>query len=175
VQHDLELGYLVLEVPDPDSLSPVFADVVGLLPGAPTDDGSLTWRNDASANRLFVRAGPANDAVAIGVEATDAAVFDAVVDRLRTGGAEVVEGDGSGRRVRRLVRTAAPWGLDIEVVLGLADAPGPFSSELVPGGFLTDGVGFGHVVLATTAFDESASFLTDGLGFRQSDWSPPHR
>jgi 2,3-dihydroxybiphenyl 1,2-dioxygenase len=31
-------------------------------------------------------------------------------------------------------------------------------------------VGFGHVVFATTAFEASAAFLTDGLGFEQSDW-----
>ncbi len=55
-------------------------------------------------------------------------------------------------------------------MLGLADAATPFSSPLVPGGFLTDGVGFGHVVFATMAFDESVRFLTDGLGFAQSDW-----
>ena len=30
--------------------------------------------------------------------------------------------------------------------------------------------GFGHVVFATTAFDESDRFLTDGLGLAQSDW-----
>ena len=69
-----------------------------------------------------------------------------------------------------MVRTAAPWGVDLEIVLGLADARAPFSSPLVPSGFLTDGVGFGHAVFATTAFDESDRFLTDGLGFVQSDW-----
>jgi len=52
----------------------------------------------------------------------------------------------------------------------LADAPRPFSSALVPGGFLTDGVGFGHAVFATTAFEESHAFLINGLGFGQSDW-----
>ena len=40
----------------------------------------------------------------------------------------------------------------------------------MPGGFLTEGVGFGHVVFATTAFDESHRFLIDGLGLAQSDW-----
>ena len=55
-------------------------------------------------------------------------------------------------------------------MLGLPDATTPFSSALVPGGFLTEGVGFGHVVLATTAFEESVAFLTKGLGFEQSDW-----
>ena len=73
-------------------------------------------------------------------------------------------------RVARLARVTAPWGTDVEVVLDPTDAPTSFSSELVPGGFLTDGVGFGHVVLATTAFDESVAFVTAGLGFEQSDW-----
>jgi 2,3-dihydroxybiphenyl 1,2-dioxygenase len=170
MDHQIELGYLVLEVPDPHILTPVFADVVGLLPGEPTAEGDSTWRNDRRANRLFVQGGPANDAIAIGLEVTDAATFDAVVAGLRAVGAEVAERDGSGRRVQRLAGTTAPWGLEIEVVLGLADAPGPFSSELVPGGFLTAGVGFGHVVFATTAFEESHAFLTRGLGFAQSDW-----
>jgi 2,3-dihydroxybiphenyl 1,2-dioxygenase len=74
------------------------------------------------------------------------------------------------RRVGRLARTSAPWGPAVELVVDTTDAPVPFSSGLVPDGFLTAGVGFGHVVFATTAFDESVAFLTDGLGFDQSDW-----
>jgi hypothetical protein len=34
--HDIELAYLGLEVPDPATLAPFLADVVGLVPG---DDG----------------------------------------------------------------------------------------------------------------------------------------
>jgi 2,3-dihydroxybiphenyl 1,2-dioxygenase len=84
--------------------------------------------------------------------------------------AEGTDADLARRRVDRLVRTPAPWGGDVEVVLGLAAAGEPFSSALVPGGFHTDGVGFGHAVFGTLAFDESVRFLTEGLGFRQSDW-----
>jgi 2,3-dihydroxybiphenyl 1,2-dioxygenase len=169
MDHQIELGYLVLEVPDPDTLTPVLGDVVGLVPGERTA-GTGTWRNDERANRLFVQAGPANDAVAVGIEAVDAAAFDAVIARLQGIGADLADGDGRDRRVQRLVRATAPWGVEVEVVLQPADAPTPFSSALVPGGFLTDGVGFGHAVFATTAFDESHRFLTDGLGFAQSDW-----
>ena len=173
MDHQIELAYLVLELPEPDLLTPVLADVVGLLPGAPDRDGALTWRDDDRAQRVVVQPGPAGDAVAVGIEAVDADAFDGVVRRLRDSGAVVVEGTDADRRrrnVERLVRTAAPWGVDVELVLGLADAPTPYVSDLVPGGFLTDGVGFGHVVFGTTAFDESVHFLTDGLGFVQSDW-----
>ena len=121
----------------------------------------------------MVQPGPANDAVAIGFEAADGAAFDAAVDRIRGIGADIVAGtadDLERRRVARLVRTASPWGVTVELVLGLAVAATPYSSPLVPGGFLTEGVGFGHVVFATTVFDESVRFLTDGLGLAQSDW-----
>jgi 2,3-dihydroxybiphenyl 1,2-dioxygenase len=169
MDHQIELGYLVLEVPAPESLTPVFADVVGLVPGEPTAAGT-TWRNDRRANRLFMQTGPANDAIAIGVEAVDEPAFLATAARLRGIGADLVEGDGRDRRVQQLLRTKAPWGVDIELVLQLADAPTPFSSPLVPGGFLTEDVGFGHAVFVTTALEESHAFLIDGLGFDQSDW-----
>jgi 2,3-dihydroxybiphenyl 1,2-dioxygenase len=72
--------------------------------------------------------------------------------------------------VGQLARVDAPWGTAIELVTELAEASTPYASPLVRGGFLTEGVGFGLVVFATTAFDESVAFLTEGLGLRQSDW-----
>jgi 2,3-dihydroxybiphenyl 1,2-dioxygenase len=172
MNHQLELGYLVLEVPEPDSLNQVLGEVIGLTPGEPTESGAPTWRIDRRTHRLIVEPGPANDAVAIGFEAIDAEAFDSTMVRLQTTGLAVVEstGEAEGRGVARLARARAPWGTDVEIVLGLAEAPTPFSSTLVPGGFLTDEVGLGHVVLVTTAFEESAAFLTEGLGFGQSDW-----
>jgi 2,3-dihydroxybiphenyl 1,2-dioxygenase len=172
MDHQIELGYLVLELPDPSLLTPVLSQVVGLVAGEPVPDG-VAWRDDDRAHRVLVTPGPANDAVAIGVEAQDSRSFDATVARLRGIGADVLDGTDdhlAARRVGRLVRARAPWGIDVEVVLHLADAATPFSSPLVPGGFLTDGVGFGHVVFATTAFEESHAFLVEGLGCAQSDW-----
>jgi 2,3-dihydroxybiphenyl 1,2-dioxygenase len=55
-------------------------------------------------------------------------------------------------------------------VLGPEDAPDAFASASMPGGFLTEGVGFGHCVFATPTFDESHQFLVEGLGLQQSDW-----
>lgn len=171
MSHQLELSHLVLQLPDPDLVSPVLADVVGLVPGAPASDGARTWRNDDHAQRLVVEAGPANDLVAVGLEASDAQSFDAVVQSLGRLNLDVVEDPAAAtlRRAGRLARVAAPWGTNVEIVVGCERAA-PFASPLATGGFLTDGVGFGHVVIATTAFDESIAFLVDGLGFTQSDW-----
>lgn len=172
MRHELELGYIVLELPDPDLVTPVFADVVGLVAGEPTTDGARSWRNDHRARRVIVAEGPAGDAVAVGFEVVAESSFADVVARLRGSGADVVEDEAraAARGVGRLVRTAAPWGIDIELVLDPADGESPFASPLVPGGFHTAEVGFGHAVFATEAFDESVAFLVDGLGFRQSDW-----
>ncbi|HZT66863.1 MAG TPA: VOC family protein [Acidimicrobiales bacterium] len=174
MRHDLELGYLGVEVPDPATLTPFFAEVVGLVPGEPAADaGTLTWRNDDRAYRLIVEPGAANDATFVGLEAAHAGSFDRVVERLRRAGHEVSSGsaeEAAARRVRRLASAAAPWGVRVEIVEAIESAPVPFASPLMPGGFLTEGVGFGHTVFATTAFDESHAFLVDGLGFSQSDW-----
>ncbi len=172
MQPDLELAYLGLEVPDPSSLTSFFADVIGLIPGDELPGGASTWRNDDKAHRMVVQPGPANDAAFVGFEATDTAAFKRVTDRLRTAGFEVTDGidDLQARRVRRLARSTAPWGVPVEIVLGLEQASTPYTSPLVSSGFLTSGVGFGHVVFATTAFDESHLFLSEGLGLAQSDW-----
>jgi 2,3-dihydroxybiphenyl 1,2-dioxygenase len=143
--HHLELGYIGLEVDDPEALGGFLTDVVGLVPGAPTTEGDATWRNDGRAHRILARRGPGNDVVAVGFEAP-------------------------ARRVADLAHTVAPWGARLELVHGLAGAGAPFASPLVPGGFLTEGVGFGHVVVATTAFDDAHRFVTEGLGLVQTDW-----
>jgi 2,3-dihydroxybiphenyl 1,2-dioxygenase len=169
VNHDIELAYVGIDAPDPSVLDAFFGNVIGLVPGAEPH----TWRNDDRAHRIIVRKGSANDASFVGFEAVDADAFERAVSRLRTAGFAVAEGDPEDRRARkvgRLARTEAPWGVSLEIVLDLEAAPARFSSPLVPGSFVTEGVGFGHAVFATTAFDESDRFLVEGLGLVQSDW-----
>jgi 2,3-dihydroxybiphenyl 1,2-dioxygenase len=173
MQPGIELAYVGIEVPDPATLTPFFGEVVGLVSGEATDDGALTWRNDDKVHRVVVRNGPANDAVFLGFEAVDGDAFDTVAARLARSGHNVTEGsddDRRDRRVKRLVRVSTPWGLPVEVVLALEDAPTTFVSPRMPGGYFTEGVGVGHAVFATTAFDASHAFLVDGLGLAQSDW-----
>ena len=173
MRHQLELAYLGIEVPDPASLTPLFADVVGLVPGEAGPAGTGTWRNDDKAQRVIVEPGQANDAVYVGFEAVDDDAFDAVAQQLEGAGFPIRDGgndERAARRVRRLAHTMAPWGVRVELVAGLEEAPGAYESSLVPGGFLTRGVGFGHAVFATTAFEESHTFATEGLGMAQSDW-----
>jgi 2,3-dihydroxybiphenyl 1,2-dioxygenase len=170
---ELELAYLGVEVADPAAFGTFLGEVVGLAAGEPTTDGAATWRNDDRAHRLIVGEGPANDAVFVGFEATSAAAFERAVERARAAGATVADGtdaDRAARRVDGLVRIEAPWGVPVEVVHGLAAAPEPFASPLVPGGFVTKGQGFGHVVFLTGDLDGADRFATEVVGLEQSDW-----
>jgi biphenyl-2,3-diol 1,2-dioxygenase len=174
MRHDIELAYLGIEVPEPDSLTPFFSEVIGLVPGEETGpEGTVTWRNDDKAHRVLVHPGPANDAAYVGFEAVDSAAFDRVAEQFMTAGVELRVGtddECKGRRVARLVSAVAPWGVPVELVEGLERAVTPYASPLVAGGFLTEGVGFGHAVFATTAFEESHAFATEALGLERSDW-----
>jgi len=168
-----ELAYAVLEIPDPATLDHTFAEVIGLQHGEPTVAGAATWRNDLAVQRIIVTAGPANDAVALGIDMGDDATLDAAVTRLGALGHAATEGDAAAcreRRVSRLVSVSSPIGVTVELVTGQERAATPFASPIVPGGFATVGMGFGHAVFATTAFDEAITFAVEGLGFSQSDW-----
>jgi 2,3-dihydroxybiphenyl 1,2-dioxygenase len=169
----IELGYAEVEVANPAALASFLTEVVGLAPGTPTPDGDPTWTNDAAAQRLIATTGPRDDLVALGFEARDEAAFDATLARLARAGYEPSEGDAArcrARRVQRVAAVQAPWGSAVEVALGLERTPSPPPTPLVPGGFLTAGLGFGHAVVATTAFDEALRFATEGLGMARSDW-----
>ena len=171
--HTLEIGYLGVSVADRPSFDAFLADVVGLRPGEPTPAGGSTWRNDGKAQRVIVSDGDVGDAEFLGFEAADEDAFVAMIARLTAAGFTPMSGtdeDLASRRVAGLVHVEAPWGVRVEVVHGLAEAASPFASPLVAGGFLTKGMGFGHVVLATTAFEESHRFATEGMGLHQTDW-----
>jgi 2,3-dihydroxybiphenyl 1,2-dioxygenase len=166
---DLELGYLGVEVPDAAAVGGFLKDVVGLVAG----DDPGTWRNDRKARRIIVAEGPSADATFMGFEAAGPDAWAAAAARLDEAGYAVAHAsteEAEARRVEQLVSVDAPWGVRVEVAHGLAQADQPFVSPLVAGGFVTEEKGFGHVVFATTAFEASHRFVTEGLGLRQTDW-----
>jgi biphenyl-2,3-diol 1,2-dioxygenase len=170
---DLELAYLGVEVADVAAFDTFLRDVVGLVAGEPTATGDATWRNDDRAQRIVVTEGPRNDAVFVGFEAATREAFAHIVERARAAGVKVTDGTAdvkSARRVEDLVHLEAPWGVPVEIVRGLATAGEPFESPLVPGGFLTKGHGFGHVVFVTNDLEEADRFARDVIGLVQSDW-----
>ena len=172
---DIESAYVVVESSQPAAVNQYLGSVIGLMPGQPTPGGASTWRADGKAQRVIVTHGRAQDATAIGFEATSREAFDDMIARLRALGLHPVPGTDADRRERRvteLVRVPSPWGVDVEVVLGLEDAATPFSSVMFPQGFVTTGQGFGHFVFGvagTDAYEASRRFALQGLGLKLSD------
>jgi biphenyl-2,3-diol 1,2-dioxygenase len=170
----IELAYLGVEVTDVPGLTAVLEGVAGLVPGE-SHDGVSTWRNDDRAQRILVAEGPADDATVIGFEAASRDDAAEIAERLAGLGYDVAAGGAdecAARRVEGLWTTVSPWGTAVEIVHGLATAGSeePFRSDLVPGGFKTDGVGFGHCVFMVADAETAHKFVVDGLGMRQTDW-----
>ena len=172
---DIEAAYIVVESGNPAAVAAYLGDVVGLMPGEATPQGSSTWRNDGKAQRVVLARGPANDATCIGFEATSRESFEATVARLRKLGLAPVAGTDAQKRERRvaeMVRVPAPWGVDVEVVLGLENAATPFASPVFPDGFITRDQGFGHFVFAVSGkevYEASRRLAMEGLGLKLSD------
>lgn len=173
---DIESAYIVLESRNPAAINKYFGEVIGLMPGQPTPGGASTWRADDKVQRVVLAQGPANDATCIGFEVTSREAFDAAVSRLRALGLEPVQGTAAQnkeRRVAAMVRVPAPWGVEVELVLGLENAATPFASAVYPNGFVTGSQGFGHFVFGVAgadAYKASRKFALEGLGLKLSDY-----
>ncbi len=175
MHNTLEIAYIGLESAQPEQVAVYLTDIVGLMPSTAMPDGSPAWRADGKAYRLWVQAGSRNDAICVGFEVANADALHATVARLEGVGLRVAQGtaaDKAARRVQELVRVTAPWGVDIELVTGLAEASVPFASPHFPDGFVTRGQGFGHAVFAVNGevYEQSRRFALEGLGMRLSDW-----
>lgn len=176
MDQSMSLGYVGVEVSDPDAFGEFLGSVLGLQRGAATTDGAATWRLDHKAHRIIVHPGDADDLLYAGFLATDKAGYDRMVDRVRATGAEISPGGDAQLRARRdkeLSYTTAPWGSRIEFGWGLAEADQPLDTPLVPGGFVTGDLGVGHVVFMVPGepehFQEADKFATEALGLVLSD------
>lgn len=173
---EIESAYIVLESSNPAAVSAYLTDVVGLMPGEPTSQGAQTWRDDEKTQRVLLTQGASNDATCIGFEATSRESYDKVVSQLRNIGLTPVSGteaENQERRVDQMIRVTAPWGVEVEVVLGLANAAIPFASAAFPNGFVTKDQGFGHFVFVVgdaQTYESSIKFATEGLGLKLSDY-----
>ena len=172
---EIESAYIVLESRNPAAVNTYLGEVIGLMPGEPTAGGAFTWRADGKAQRVVLAQGQANDATCIGFQASSRTAFDGVVSRLRKLGLNPVPGTAAQnreRRVKDMVRVPAPWGVEVELVLGLEAAPTPFASAVYPNGFVTGNQGFGHFVFGvagTDVYEASRKFALEGLGLNLSD------
>ncbi len=172
---DIESAYIVLESRNPAAVNKYLGEVIGLMPGTPTAAGASTWRADGKSQRVVLAQGQANDATAIGFELASREALDAAVARLRKLGLDPVQGTAAQkqeRRVKDMVSVPSPWGVPVELVLGLEEAATPFASKVYPSGFVTGSQGFGHFVFGVAGgetYEAARKFALEGLGLKLSD------
>ena len=79
------------------------------------------------------------------------------------------------RGVKGLARFDDPWGNTNELYFGAAVDEEPFVSPKNVSGFLTDGVGIGHVLFVVPSSWDAANFYIKAMGFTLTDffsWGP---
>tara|TARA_R110002124_G_scaffold247631_2_gene412779 strand:- start:39 stop:941 length:903 start_codon:yes stop_codon:yes gene_type:complete len=167
------LGYLGFEIPNVAEWSTFLSDVVGLMPGAPCADGSLTFRNDEYAQRFILTKGAGDDIAFTGWEVRDAAALDAMRRKLEQAGVSTTQGSAelaANRRVEALFYFTDPDNIRTEIFWGPMISATPFHSALVTGGFVTGDGGLGHIVFGVKDWQKTFDFYTEVMGLRLSDY-----
>lgn len=167
-----QLGFLDFEVSDLPRWRSFATEVLGLVITGEGDDGALHLTHDRRPSRIVLRQGPADDLAAVGWEVTDHDALEALLAGLGAAGVAWQESDvahARRRRAERVVRLADPSGVPLELHVGCERMDAAPETPLVPGGFVAEELGLGHVVLTATDRQASERFYFDQLGLRLSD------
>lgn len=173
---ELETAYIGIDCTQPAAIASYLHDVIGLMPGEHREGTASTWRVDGKGMRLWLQPAERDDAACIGFAATSDDAYQRALARLRQVDVDctpLTAEQKALRGVREGVAMVTPWGVPLELVRGLTDAPTPFTSASYPDGLVTKDQGFGHFVfIVGTAESYAASrrFAIDGLGLKLTDF-----
>lgn len=135
--------------------------------------GGIALRMDERAGRLFVINDTQDRYFASGWEIRTAAEFAAAQDALRSHGVTFHNGTDEEcalRHVLDMVWFLDPSGNRHELAYGYRSDFDRFISPAGVSRFVTDGLGYGHMVLPAPNFDQTRAFMTDVLGFGLADF-----
>jgi extradiol dioxygenase len=172
-----QLGYVVLEVSDPDSWHNFASEILGLTLAGRDSRGSFCLKMDDHHQRLIVSKGGANDLSVLGWEVASEGELHELAEQLAAAGTRVVRGseaEAEDRRVLELIKFNDPNGIASEAHYGpLVDVDQPFRSQRMISGFVTGDMGLGHVTMTVKDLETSVRFYRDTLGMKISDWIQP--
>jgi 2,3-dihydroxybiphenyl 1,2-dioxygenase len=176
------LGYVAIETRDAAAWHALLVDAFGLMPAAGpagrAEDGTAFYRMDDCAWRFSIRGADRDALAAAGWELADEPAFEDALARLDAHG--IVHGDpdpglAAARGVTAVVAFDDPFGNRHELYWGPSVEEETFRSPANVSGFLTEGVGLGHVLYAVPSCAEAEAFFCGVLGFRVTDrfaWGP---
>jgi 2,3-dihydroxybiphenyl 1,2-dioxygenase len=169
-----QLGYLGLNVKNPDEWQRFATDILGLQLAGNAPDGSIYLRMDENHHRFILQRNDADDLAVIGWEVTDQPALRDLAAQLQADGIEVVAGAqdlAQARGVVELIQFKDPSGIASEAYFGpLMNFQQPFHSPRPIAGFETGVMGLGHLVVRVDDAAKSLHFYRDVLGMRISDF-----
>ncbi|MCF4165168.1 VOC family protein [Zavarzinia compransoris] len=167
-----ELGYVLVGSSDLGQWRQFATEVLGLMV-AETTDGNLHLKMDGRQFRFLVMPKEMDGLIASGWEVQDQPAFRAMRAYLADKGVALTDGDEDGAKLRHVQEYFAftdPAGNVHEVYWGPISDFARFHSPIGVAGFVTEGMGLGHVVLpAFETFDDTHAFWTETVGFGLSD------
>jgi extradiol dioxygenase len=166
------LGYVGMGSPRAQEWDRFGPEILGTPLWTEPADGSTYLRLDERAYRIAIHPAKQDELQYLGWEVPGPLALDEAVEDLRR--AKIVAEHGSAEDCRKrwvegLVRFRDPWGLHHELFYGQRSLMS-FRPTRDISGFVTGGLGLGHVVLALPDLQAAQQFLVGVLGFRISDF-----
>nr|BAF48128.1 2, 3-dihydroxybiphenyl 1, 2-dioxygenase [Rhodococcus rhodochrous] len=161
------LGYVRVQATDMTRWRELGFEVLGFAPGSGPEDDALHFRMDERLARITVEPGDTDRVTAVGWEVRDGTALRALADRLDSAGCDYAPMPFEmceRRRVEGGLTMTDPGGTPLEFFFGPALDHSPVVTRYGQK-FVTGAQGLGHVVMPTSAFDESFRFYTEVLEF----------
>jgi 2,3-dihydroxybiphenyl 1,2-dioxygenase len=166
------LAYVGIETRDLAAWADFSTSVLGLPAELVEGDQRLLLRMDERVYRFDVRSGDEEQLLWIGWEVADAAGLDQAEVALEAAGVGVRRGtpeERLDRRVADLIVFDDPAGNRNELFYGQQADFRPLVLTRPLTGYLTGGMGMGHVVVGVKHYAETLRFYVETMGFRVSD------
>jgi 3,4-dihydroxy-9,10-secoandrosta-1,3,5(10)-triene-9,17-dione 4,5-dioxygenase len=161
------LGYLWVQTTDIPRWRELTVEALGLAETTGPVAGGLYLRMDEREARMVVLPGESDRVLAVGWEVRDQFALARVgraVEAAGFGVKELTQEECDERRVESAIWFEDPAGTPVEVFFGPVLDHDPVRTRWKQS-FVTGDQGMGHVVLPTTAMEETVTFYTEVLGF----------
>ncbi|MDR0207974.1 MAG: VOC family protein [Pseudomonas putida] len=166
------LGYVTVRSSDLAQWRHYASQVLGMMVVEDESGERLFLKMDERPYRILVQHSAQDGFGACGWEVAGQAAFDQAVAELHAAGVAVEQGSAEQaalRQVQALALFADPDGNRHELYWGPRQDFARFVSPVGVRGFVSDGLGMGHVVLPAPTFDRCRDFYEQVMGFGLSD------
>lgn len=174
MSHIQELSYLVIESNKLAEWKTYAEDFLGMRVADAAD--GLRIRMDERPYRFLIKKADgqaSEDLWAAGFRVESVAALEQFSAKMRAAGVDVHSAtpeELADRDVQAMIWLRDPGGLRIEVSANPKELTDALVLPLIPGGFLTGDLGFGHIAICAIDLPKSEAFYKDVLGFKLSDY-----